>query len=128
MQMESYKFPNKSAWQLIKERFKVSLIFGITGFVLSYIVCIPLGILKALRHDKAFDIISSIIIKTDKEVRKLRLTDYFSIPETIRRAIGMRFKNESAAAVSAATKGMDSILKFFWTGLTGFLGCFCRFS
>jgi len=47
------------------------------------------------------------INKTDKEVRKLRLTDYFSIPETIRRAIGMRFKNESAAAVSAATKGID---------------------
>jgi len=54
MRMESYKFPNKTAWQLIKERFKVSLIFGVTGFVLSYLVCIPLGILKALRHDKAF--------------------------------------------------------------------------
>ena len=64
MRMESYKFPNKTAWQLIKERFKVSLIFGITGFVLSYIVCIPLGILKALRHDKAFDLISSIIVFT----------------------------------------------------------------
>ena len=62
MKMESYKFPNKTAWQLIKERFKVSLIFGITGFFLSYIVCIPLGILKALRHDRAFDIISSIIV------------------------------------------------------------------
>jgi len=62
MQMESYKFPNKTAWQLIKERFKVSIIFGVTGFVLSYIVCIPLGILKALRHDKAFDLISSIIV------------------------------------------------------------------
>ncbi|MCP4624943.1 MAG: ABC transporter permease subunit [bacterium] len=62
MRMESYKFPNKTAWQLIKERFKVSLIFGITGFVLSYIVCIPLGILKALRHDKTFDLISSIVV------------------------------------------------------------------
>jgi microcin C transport system permease protein len=62
MRMESYKFPNKTAWQLIKERFKVSLIFGITGFVLSYLVCIPLGILKALRHDKAFDLISSVIV------------------------------------------------------------------
>jgi microcin C transport system permease protein len=47
------------------------------------------------------------INKTDKEVRKLRLTDYFSIPETIRRAIDIRFKNESAAAVSAAVKGVD---------------------
>jgi microcin C transport system permease protein len=62
MLMESYKFPNKTAWQLIKERFKVSLIFGVTGFLLSYCVCIPLGILKALRHDRAFDLISSVVV------------------------------------------------------------------
>jgi microcin C transport system permease protein len=62
MQMESYRFPNKTSWQLIRERFRVSLIFGITGFVLSYLVCIPLGIIKALRHDQAFDIVSSIVV------------------------------------------------------------------
>ena len=62
MKMESYKFPNKTAWQLISQRFKVSLVFGITGFILSYLVCIPLGIIKALRHDKMFDLISSITV------------------------------------------------------------------
>lgn len=62
MKMESYKFPNKTAWQLIKERFKVSLVFGITGFVLSYLVCIPLGIIKALKHNRMFDLGSSIIV------------------------------------------------------------------
>jgi len=62
MKMESYKFPNKTAWQLIKERFKVSLIFGVAGFVLSYLACIPLGILKALRHNKTFDLGSSLVI------------------------------------------------------------------
>ena len=62
MQMPSYKFPNKTAWQLIKERFKVSLIFGIAGFVLSYIVCIPLGIFKALRHDSMFDLATSAAV------------------------------------------------------------------
>ncbi len=62
MKMESYKFPNKTAWQLIKERFKVSLFFGISGFLLSYLICIPLGILKALRHNKMFDFFSSIIV------------------------------------------------------------------
>ena len=60
--MESYKYPNKTAWQLISERFRVSLIFGIVGFLLSYLVCIPLGIAKALRHEKPFDIASSIIV------------------------------------------------------------------
>jgi microcin C transport system permease protein len=62
MQMPSYKFPNKTAWQLIKERFKVSLIFGIAGFLLSYLVCIPLGIFKALRHNSAFDLASSAAV------------------------------------------------------------------
>lgn len=62
MKMESYQFPNKTAWQLIKERFKVSIIFGITGFFLSYLVCIPLGILKALHHNKMFDFGSSLVI------------------------------------------------------------------
>jgi len=62
MKMPSYKFPNKTSWQLIKERFKVSLIFGLTGFFLSYLVCIPLGIYKALRHNSMFDLISSIIV------------------------------------------------------------------
>ncbi len=62
MKMESYKFPNKTAWQLIKERFKVSLIFGISGFILSYLVCIPLGISKALRHNQGFDLVSSIVV------------------------------------------------------------------
>lgn len=62
MKMESYKFPNKTTWQIIRERFKVSLIFGITGFLLSYLVCIPLGILKALRHNKIFDLVSSITV------------------------------------------------------------------
>lgn len=62
MRMESYSFPNKNAWQLISERFRVSLIFGVTGFLLTYLVCIPLGILKALYHNKMFDIASSIVV------------------------------------------------------------------
>ncbi|MDD2390873.1 MAG: ABC transporter permease subunit [Desulfobacterales bacterium] len=62
MKMESYRFPNKNAWQLINDRFKVSLIFGLTGFLLSYLVCIPLGILKALRHNRTFDLVSSMVV------------------------------------------------------------------
>jgi microcin C transport system permease protein len=64
MRWESYKITNKTAWELIRERFPVSLIFGITGFVLSYIVCIPLGIAKALRNGSRFDLASSVIVFT----------------------------------------------------------------
>ena len=62
MEMRSYKFPNKTAWQLIRSRFPVSLTFGITGFVMTYLVCIPLGLSKALRHGGSFDLFSSVIV------------------------------------------------------------------
>lgn len=58
----SYKYPDKTAWQVISQRFEVSLIFGITGFVLTYLVCIPLGIAKALRQGSTFDVISSAMV------------------------------------------------------------------
>ncbi|MBP7831047.1 MAG: ABC transporter permease subunit [Kiritimatiellae bacterium] len=60
--VESYKYPNQTVWQLIVKRFPVSLVFGITGFVLTYLVCIPLGIAKALRHGGTFDLASSLIV------------------------------------------------------------------
>lgn len=62
MKMESYSFPNKNAWELISGRFHVSLIFGLTGFILTYLICIPLGIFKALYHNKMFDFASSITV------------------------------------------------------------------
>ncbi len=64
MNMESYRFPNKTTWQLIRGRFQVSLIFGLTGFVISYLVCIPLGLFKALYHNRMFDLVSSIVVFT----------------------------------------------------------------
>ncbi len=60
--MDSYMYPNKNALQLIRERLPVSLIFGITGFLLSYLICIPLGITKALRHGGVFDLASSLVV------------------------------------------------------------------
>lgn len=62
MRMDSYKYPNKTAWQLIAEKFPISLIFGLTGFILSYLICIPLGIGKALRHGTSFDLASSTVV------------------------------------------------------------------
>src|SRR5690606_27936250 len=48
-------------WDVIKSRFPVSIFLGITGFFLSYLVCVPLGILKAVRHGSKFDFWSSAI-------------------------------------------------------------------
>ncbi len=62
--VDSYLYPNKKVWQLIVERFPVSLIFGLSGLFLTYLICIPLGIAKALRHGSAFDLVSSLVVFT----------------------------------------------------------------
>ena len=48
--------------EVMRPRFKISLLFGLTGMFLSYLVCIPLGIRKALNHGSVFDFGSSVII------------------------------------------------------------------
>jgi microcin C transport system permease protein len=40
----------------------VSLWFGLASFVLTYVICIPLGIMKALCHRQAFDAVSSLVV------------------------------------------------------------------
>ncbi len=49
-------------WEVIRTRFPVSIFLGLTGFVLSYLVCIPLGVLKAVHHRSALDFVSSLIV------------------------------------------------------------------
>tara|TARA_A100001011_G_scaffold400333_1_gene514174 strand:- start:101 stop:1402 length:1302 start_codon:yes stop_codon:yes gene_type:complete len=48
--------------EVMKPRFKVSIMLGLTGWIIAYLVCIPLGIKKALRHGSRFDLISSVIV------------------------------------------------------------------
>ncbi len=49
-------------WDVIKSRFPVSIFLGLTGFFLSYLVCVPLGALKAIRHGSRFDLLSSFMV------------------------------------------------------------------
>ena len=49
-------------WDVIRSRFPVSIFLGLTGFILSYFICIPLGVLKAVRHGSKFDLISSALV------------------------------------------------------------------
>ena len=62
MDIPSYDYPDRTAWQLIRSRIPVSLWFGLVSFVLTYLICIPLGIAKALRHRKPFDAVSSVVV------------------------------------------------------------------
>ena len=49
-------------WDVIKSRFPVSLTLGLTGFLLSYLVCVPLGVFKAVKHGSTFDFMSSVVV------------------------------------------------------------------
>jgi microcin C transport system permease protein len=49
-------------WDVIKSRFPISIFLGLTGFLLSYLVCVPLGVIKAVKHRSRFDFVSSAIV------------------------------------------------------------------
>ena len=53
---------HEPVWNEIVSRFPVSMYFGLLGFFLSYLVCVPLGVMKAIRHGSAFDVGSSAIV------------------------------------------------------------------
>ncbi|EED35914.1 ABC-type transport system, permease component [Luminiphilus syltensis NOR5-1B] len=57
----SYRY-NEPVWDVISARFPVSLYYGIVTLIITYAVCIPLGILKAIRHRTFVDTISSVLI------------------------------------------------------------------
>jgi microcin C transport system permease protein len=50
------------AMKTILERIPISLGFGIPGFFLTYLVCIALGMAKALRDGSGFDVGSSVLL------------------------------------------------------------------
>lgn len=59
---KSFQYSNKSVYEVISSRFQVSIIFGLTGFLLTYIICIPLGIVKALKDGSKMDFMTSILV------------------------------------------------------------------
>jgi len=53
---------NENVGTLIWNRLHISAFFGLTSFILVYLVCIPLGIMKALKHGAKFDTFSSFVV------------------------------------------------------------------
>ena len=58
---DSFKY-EEPVIQVIKEKFPVSLMFGIVSFILTYLICIPLGVWKAIRDGPRFDRWSSLVL------------------------------------------------------------------
>lgn len=49
-------------WDIIKDRFPISMFYGVSTLLLTYGICIPLGIAKAIRHKTGFDNVTSAIV------------------------------------------------------------------
>lgn len=49
-------------WTLIKERFPISIFYGVTTLIITYGICIPLGMAKAMRHGSRLDHLSSVVV------------------------------------------------------------------
>ncbi|PIE25340.1 MAG: peptide ABC transporter permease [Planctomycetota bacterium] len=46
----------------IVSKFRISIYFGLIGYIASWLVCIPLGVLKAIHHRTLFDTLSSVTV------------------------------------------------------------------
>ncbi|MBF0295022.1 MAG: microcin C ABC transporter permease YejB [Magnetococcales bacterium] len=58
---ESYYY-HRSVTSLVVDKLPVSISLGIWTFLITYLVSIPLGIRKAVRHGDRFDAVTSVII------------------------------------------------------------------
>jgi len=53
---------NEPVWDLICSKLPVSVYYGFMTMMISYLVCIPLGIYKAVKHNSFFDNFSSVVV------------------------------------------------------------------
>ncbi len=58
---ESFTY-EEPAVDIIISKFPVSIQFGLISLFMSYLICIPLGIFKAVKHGSFFDLGSSILL------------------------------------------------------------------
>lgn len=58
---KSYRF-SEPVLATITARFPVSIYFGLVGYLMTWIVCVPLGVAKALKHRSPFDTVSSVAV------------------------------------------------------------------
>ena len=55
-------FHHQTVWELVKEKMPVSMSLGLWTFFLTYLICIPLGIAKAVRDGSRFDMVSGMVV------------------------------------------------------------------
>ncbi|MGK0249985.1 MAG: microcin C transport system permease protein [Oleispira sp.] len=49
-------------WDTIKERLPISIFYGVCTLIITYLIAIPLGIYKALKHGETGDLVTSFVV------------------------------------------------------------------
>jgi microcin C transport system permease protein len=57
----SYRY-NDPVLETIVSKFPISIYFGLIGYLASWLICIPLGVFKALKHRSLFDTTTSVVV------------------------------------------------------------------
>lgn len=53
---------NEPVWEMMQRRFPISTFYGILTILITYGICIPLGVVKAIRHRTHLDTGTSVLI------------------------------------------------------------------
>ena len=53
---------NEDALEVITQKFPISIYFGLIGYLATWLICIPLGIGKAVHHRGLFDTSTSLLV------------------------------------------------------------------
>ena len=53
---------NRPVWDIIRTRLPISIFYGVATLILTYGICVPLGMVKAIKHRTVFDNVSSALV------------------------------------------------------------------
>lgn len=120
----------RPAMETIISRFPVSLGFGIPGFFLTYLICIPLGVAKALRDGSGFDTLTSVMLFIAYSIPTLVLAVvlllFFCTDRVLPQAIfplgGL--KSDNFADLNFLERGWDYVWHMFLPVCASMLGGF----
>lgn len=97
-------------WDLIKSRMPVALYFGILTTIISYGVCLPLGVVKAIKHRTMVDNVSSILIFLGYAIPGFALGAlllvYFGAMKPVFPMIGLTSENFDSMSLSGKMKDL----------------------
>ena len=102
---------NEPVTKIIAERLPVSIYYGIITAIFTYGICIPLGILKAIRHRTSIDTATSVLIFIGYAVPGFALgavlSNLFSVKWELFPLGG--FQSAGAASLGPVAYGLDIV-------------------